>query len=159
MSRRQLTVALVLLALGLVVTGWSVVERIQADAAYHGVMVLIDWPWALAALPIVVAHTFELLTQNFDMISVSYFLGAEAIGIYFAALKTIALLAFVNFAVGAATANRVASLHAAGRTEEFEAQIQGAVNLAFWPTLVGAVAIVGLPWRHEDIETNIDPVP
>ena len=43
MSRRQLTVALVLLALGLVVTGWSVVERVQADAAYRGVMVLVDW--------------------------------------------------------------------------------------------------------------------
>ena len=98
--------------------------------------------WAMAALPIVLAQTFELLTQNFDMIAVSYFMGADATGIYFAALKTIALLAFVNFAVGGATANRVVSLHAAGRTAEFEAHIQGAVNLAFWPTLFGAIALV-----------------
>jgi O-antigen/teichoic acid export membrane protein len=72
--------------------------------ASSGERVATPVTWTLAALPIVAAHTFELLTQNFDMISVSYFLGAETTGIYFAALKTIAPLAFVNFAVGAAIA-------------------------------------------------------
>ena len=98
--------------------------------------------WLLASLPIVVAQTFELVTQNFDMIAVSYLLGPEATGVYFAALKTIALLAFVNFAIGAATANRVASLHAAGEYQELTRTLDSAVNLAFWPTLVGAVVIV-----------------
>lgn len=100
--------------------------------------------WLLMALPIVVTQTFELLTQNFDMIAVSYFLGPEATGVYFAALKTIALLAFINFAIGAATANRVASLHAAGENEALKDALDGAVNLAFWPTLLGALAIVVL---------------
>jgi len=93
----------------------------------------------LAALPIVMAQTFELVTQNAYMMAVSYFLGPEATGLYFAALKTIALLAFVNFAVGAATANRIASLEAAGQVEAFQDHVEGAVNLAFWPTLIGAV--------------------
>lgn len=53
-------------------------------------------------------------------------------GVYFAALKTIALLAFVNFAVGAAIANRLASYHAAGKRKELEEQLSAAVNLAFW---------------------------
>lgn len=97
--------------------------------------------WVLMSLPIVMAQTFELITQNFDMIAVSYFLGPEKTGIYFAALKTIALVAFVNFAVGAATANRVASLRATGQLVELRNVLDGAVNLAFWPTLLGAVVI------------------
>ncbi len=100
--------------------------------------------WVAAALHIAVAQTSELMIHNFGMIAVAYFLGAEATGVYLSALKTIALLAFVNFAVGAASANRVASLHAASRVEEFKAHIQGAVNLAFWPTLAGAITIVAL---------------
>ena len=91
-----------------------------------------------------IAQTFELITQNFDMIAVSYFLGPESTGIYFAALKTIALLAFVNFAVGAASANQIASLHAAGQTEEMRNALDGAINLAFWPTIFGAVILVAL---------------
>ncbi len=102
----------------------------------------VAWVWA--SLPIVLAQTFELTTQNFDIIAVSYFLGPENTGVYFAALKTIALLAFVRFAVGAATANRVASLHAAGEPEAFAGELQGAVNLTFWPTLIGAIVIVAL---------------
>lgn len=98
--------------------------------------------WVIASLPIVVAQTFELVTQNFDMIAVSYFLGPESTGIYFAALKTIALLAFVNFAVGAATANRIASLHANGEQHDLKNALDGAVNLAFWPTLAGAIVLV-----------------
>lgn len=100
--------------------------------------------WLLASLPIVVAHTFELVMQNFDMLAISYFLGPEETGIYFAALKTIALLAFVTFAVGAATANQVASLHAGNDREGLGDAIGGAINLAFWPTLLGALAIVVL---------------
>ena len=100
--------------------------------------------WVLLSLPIVFAQTFELITQNFDMIAVSYFLGPESTGIYFAALKTIALLAFVNFAVGAASANQIASLHAAGQTEEMRNALDGAINLAFWPTIFGAVILVAL---------------
>lgn len=98
--------------------------------------------WLFASLPIVVAQTFELITQNFDMIAVSYILGPEATGVYFAALKTIALLAFVNFAIGAATANRIASLHAAGERGELKNVLDGSINLAFWPTLFGALVIV-----------------
>jgi O-antigen/teichoic acid export membrane protein len=98
--------------------------------------------WLLASLPIVITQTFELITQNFDMIAVSYFLGPESTAVYFAALKTIALLAFVNFAIGAATANRLAGFHAEGQRKELEEQLSTAVNLAFWPTLLGAVTIV-----------------
>lgn len=98
--------------------------------------------WILASLPIVMAQTFELITQNFDMIAVSFFLGPESTGIYFAALKTIGLLAFVNFAIGAATANRIASLSTRGDRQAFVSALNGAINLAFWPTLLGACVLV-----------------
>ena len=140
-----MTMAIAASLLTILIQGLILLVRLtEIDAEPGNERIATPLVWVAAALPIVVAQTFELLTQNFDMIAVSYFLGAEATGIYFAALKTIALLAFVNFAVGAASANRVASLHAAGRHEEFQAHIQGAVNLAFWPTLFGAVAIVAL---------------
>ena len=100
------------------------------------------YAWIVAALPIVVMQTFELLTENFDLMAVSYFLGPAQTGLYFAALKTIALLAFVNFAVGAATANDIAAHYAAGRQEELQKSLSAAVNLAFWPTLLGAIVLV-----------------
>ncbi len=103
--------------------------------------------WIVASLPIVFAQTFELITQNFDMIAVSYFLGPESAGVYFAALKTITLLTYVNFAVGAATANRVAALHALESSKDLRSVMGGAVNLAFWPTLIGAGVLVSIaPW-------------
>lgn len=140
-----MTMAIGAALLTIAIQGLVLVVRLsEAGGSLRGERIATPLVWVGAALPIVVAQTFELLTQNFDLIAVSYFLGAEATGIYFAALKTIALLAFVNFAVGAASANRVASLHAAGHKEEFHAHIQGAVNLAFWPTLIGAIAIVAL---------------
>ncbi|MBU2533602.1 MAG: lipopolysaccharide biosynthesis protein [Alphaproteobacteria bacterium] len=113
-------------------------RRLGGEGGYSAT----PWTWLLASLPIVVAQAFDLITQNFDLIAVSYFLGPEAAGVYFAALKTIALLAYVNFAVGAATANKVASLHASGDRDELASALGGAVNLAFWPTLAGAILLV-----------------
>jgi O-antigen/teichoic acid export membrane protein len=140
-----LVMALAILASLLTVLAQSTVMLIRLKRlGVIGRMAGTPSKWILASLPIVMAQTFELITQNFDMIAVSYFLGPESTGIYFAALKTIALLAFVNFAVGAATANQIASLHVNGAAGEFRSALDGAVNLTFWPSLLGAVALVML---------------
>ena len=139
-------------ALAIAMAACLVTLSVQASAIAVRVIRIGGWggiqtsagPWLLAALPIVLTQTFELMTQNFDLIAVSYFLGAGSTAVYFAALKTIALLAFINFAVGAATANHVASLHAARKQAELATHVRGAINLAFWPTLAGAVVLVAV---------------
>lgn len=138
-----LTMSIAIMACLLTVIVQSTVLTLRlAKVAGRGPVVAQPRAWIIASSPIIVTQTFELLTQNFDLMAVSYFLGPENTGIYFAALKTIALLAFVNFAVGAATANNVASLHAAGRNEELGDLLNNATNLTFWPTLLGAAVLV-----------------
>ena len=138
------------MAMAMAIMACLVAVLMQAAVIVIGLKKIAGWGalsmtpgiWLYGALPIVVVQTFELIMQNFDMLAISYFLGAEATGIYFSALKTIALLTFVNFAVGAATANQVASLHANDQRVELGELISGAINLSFWPTLFGALVIV-----------------
>jgi O-antigen/teichoic acid export membrane protein len=138
-----LSMSIAILACFLTILAQSAVMLIRLRRIDRGDGILANpMTWLLASLPIVMTQTFELITQNFDMIAVSYFLGPESTGVYFAALKTIALLAFVNFAIGAATANRLASYHAEGKRKELEEQLSASINLAFWPTLLGAIALV-----------------
>lgn len=122
------------------------IARMQAMAPGRAVAVR-PRAWLVAALPVLVTEILELVVQNLDFLLIAGLLGSEAAGLYFAGLKTIALVAFINFAVGAASANEIALAGARGDRNVLERQIRAAVTLAFWPTLGLALIIVALsPW-------------
>jgi O-antigen/teichoic acid export membrane protein len=100
--------------------------------------------WLKTALPILMITGFDLVVQNTDVLFLSIYRSASDVGIYFAGLKTMSLIAFVHYAVASASANQFAALHARGATAELTSMAQETVRWTFWPSLVGAAIILVL---------------
>ncbi len=100
--------------------------------------------WLRAALPLLVVSFADLTLQNADVLILSAFLTPAEVGMYFAAAKTMSLISFVHYAVGSAVANRLSSLRAQGDEAGLVRLVQDAVAWTFWPSLIGAIAILAL---------------
>lgn len=100
--------------------------------------------WLKTSLPLLLVLGFELLLQNTDILVLSRYLEPSQVAIYFAALKTIGLVSFVHFAVGAAAANRFSALKTRGEGEQLAETVREAVRWTFWPSLAGAVVLLAL---------------
>ena len=100
--------------------------------------------WLKTALPILMITGFDLAVQNTDVMFLSIYWSASDVGIYFAGLKTMSLIAFVHYAVASASANQFAALAARGSREEIARLAQETVRWTFWPSAAGAVAILVL---------------
>ena len=103
--------------------------------------------WFATSLPICFIAGCELVLQNLDVLVVTRYSDAASVGIYFAALKSIGLVAFVNYAVGSALAGRLSALNARGDRHGVEQAVRDGARWAFWPSLFGAAAllIIGKP--------------
>lgn len=100
--------------------------------------------WVRTALPLLLVHGFELLLQNTDILVLSRYVDPSRVAVYFAALKIISLIAFVHFAVGAASAQRFSALNARGEGNELQRVVREAAKWTFWPSLAGAVVLLAL---------------
>ncbi len=103
--------------------------------------------WLGTALPIVLIAGFELLLQNTDLLVIARYLPPDQVGVYFAVLKTIGLVAFVHFAVGSALAHRFSALNARGDDRALRGLVSDAAQWTFWPSLAGAglLLLLGKP--------------
>jgi len=105
----------------------------------------VDAPrWAAMSLPMLIIAGSEMLLQYTDVLVVSAYLPPDQVGIYFASAKTMALILFVQYAVGSASANRFAAHHARGDTEALARSVRHAVRWTFWPSLICALIILAL---------------
>ena len=102
--------------------------------------------WLKVSLPILFINGSELMLQNTDVIVISHFMSPTDVAIYFAALKTMSLVSFVHFAVGAAVGNRFSSLKASGAEEELKSFVRQSVHWTFWPSLLGTMIILIMGW-------------
>jgi O-antigen/teichoic acid export membrane protein len=87
---------------------------------------------------------FDLVVQNIDVLMISLYMTPREVGIYFAGLKTMSLIAFVHYAVASASAHHFAALRERGDHKGLARLIQDTVTWTFWPSLVGAVLILAL---------------
>jgi len=98
--------------------------------------------WLRTSLPLLLFSSFIALLQNTDIIVLSRYMDPSQVAVYFAALKTISLVAFVHFAVGAAAANRFSALNALGKQGELQITVRDAVKWTFWPSLAGTIILL-----------------
>jgi len=91
--------------------------------------------WLKTALPIFMVESFYFLLSYTDILVLDYFVGPEDVAVYYAATKTLAMVAFVYFSVAAATAHRFSEYHATGEREKLEAFLHQSVRWVFWPSL------------------------
>jgi O-antigen/teichoic acid export membrane protein len=100
--------------------------------------------WLAASLPIFMVEGFYLLLTHADVLLLRQYRGPDEVALYYAAAKTLALVAFVSFSVAAATAHKFSEYHVAGNKEQLSAFLADSIRWTFWPSLAATVIILAL---------------
>lgn len=99
--------------------------------------------WIMVSLPIFLVEGFFFLITNMDVLMVGFFMEPKDTAVYFATVKTLALVHFVYFAVKAGVAQRYAQF-AHGETDKLAAFARDTAVWTFWPSLALAVFILAI---------------
>jgi O-antigen/teichoic acid export membrane protein len=104
--------------------------------------------WLATSIPIFLVESFYLLLTYTDILVLQAFRSPQEIAVYYAAAKTLALVAFVSFSVSAAVAHRFTEYHVAGDKERLAQFVTQSIKWTFWPSLGGTLVILalGLPF-------------
>lgn len=100
--------------------------------------------WFGVGMTLLAASAFSITLMQVDIIIVGALRGSRDAGIYAAASKTAALVAFVIMAVNAAAAPQFASLWAMGRVEDLQRLVTKLAGVIFWPSLAISAGIAAL---------------
>ena len=100
--------------------------------------------WVRASLPLLLVDGFYMLLANTDVLVLGRYHDPAEVAVYFAALKTLALVQFVSFAVSTASGHRFSQYHAAGDRARLEAFVRDAVKWTFWPSLAAALFVLAV---------------
>jgi len=98
--------------------------------------------WLAIALPILLVESFYMLLSYTDVLMLQQFRPSEEVGVYFAVVKTLALVSFVHYAMSATTAHRFAEYNALGDKDRLSAYVAHAINWTFWPSLLATIALL-----------------
>ena len=100
--------------------------------------------WLAVSLPILLVEGFYLLLSYTDVLVLQQFRSSEEVGIYFAVVKTLALVSFIHYAMAATTAHRFAEYNAQGDKERLSAYVTHAIQWTFWPSLAATLVLLAL---------------
>jgi O-antigen/teichoic acid export membrane protein len=98
--------------------------------------------WLATAFPIFMVESFYFLLTYTDILILEIYVDPDEVAVYYAATKILALVAFVYFAVSAATAHRFAEYHVAGERDKLERFLSDSIKWTFWPSLLGTVGLL-----------------
>jgi O-antigen/teichoic acid export membrane protein len=100
--------------------------------------------WLAISLPILLVEGFYLLLSYTDVLVLQQFRSSEEVGVYFAVVKTLALVSFIHYAMSATTAHRFAEYHALGDQARLSAYVSHAIKWTFWPSLAATILLLAL---------------
>jgi O-antigen/teichoic acid export membrane protein len=100
--------------------------------------------WLAISLPILLVESFYLLLSYTDILVLQQFRSSEEVGVYFAVVKTLALVSFIHYAMAATTAHRFAEYHATGDKARLSAYVAHAIKWTFWPSLAATMLLLAL---------------
>lgn len=98
--------------------------------------------WLATAAPIFVVEAFYLLLTYSDVIVLQQFRPPDEVAIYYAAAKSMALVAFIYFSVAQTLAHKFAEYHVAGDRRRLADFLVVAVRMTFWPSLASVLALL-----------------
>jgi O-antigen/teichoic acid export membrane protein len=98
--------------------------------------------WIAVAFPIFLVEGFFNLLTNVDILIVGQLRPPEEVAVYFATVKTLALVHFVYFAVRAATMQRFSQYYASGDRVRFEATVRDSLHWTFWPSVAAILVLL-----------------
>lgn len=144
-TNAETAVAAVGIALAVTTIGQTfVLNRRLAKAVPPGPKVSQPKAWLAVSLPILMVEGFYLLLTNVDILILQQFRSPDDVAVYYAAAKTLALIAFVHFAVSAAVAHRFSEYHSAGDRERLAAILADSIRWTFWGSLAACVVILAM---------------
>jgi O-antigen/teichoic acid export membrane protein len=100
--------------------------------------------WLAISLPILMVEGFYLLLSYTDVLVLQQFRSSQEVGVYFAVVKTLALVSFIHYAMSATTAHRFAEYHSTGDTARLSAYVAHAIKWTFWPSLAATILLLAL---------------
>src|SRR3984893_9117713 len=100
--------------------------------------------WLAVSLPILLVESFYLLLSYTDVLVLQQFRSSEEVGVYFAVVKTLALVSFIHYAMSATTAHRFAEYNALGDKARLATYVAHAINWTFWPSLAATIVLLAL---------------
>jgi O-antigen/teichoic acid export membrane protein len=100
--------------------------------------------WLAVSLPILLVESFYLLLSYTDVLVLQQFRPSDEVGVYFAVVKTLALVSFIHYAMSATTAHRFAEYNALGDKARLSAYVAYAINWTFWPSLAATAALLAV---------------
>src|SRR5882762_5815151 len=100
--------------------------------------------WLSVSLPILLVESFYLLLSYTDVLVLQQFRPSEEVGVYFAVVKTLALVSFIHYAMSATTAHRFAEYNALGDKARLSAYVAHAIKWTFWPSLAATLVLLAL---------------
>jgi len=119
-------------------------DRRLAAAVTPGPRAYAIHDWFKTSIPIFMVGSFYLLLTYTDILVLQQFRPPDEVAIYYAAAKTLALVAFVNFSVAAAATHKFTQYHVAGERAQLSTFFADAVRWTFWPSLAATVLILAL---------------
>lgn len=100
--------------------------------------------WLGISLPMMLVWGFYTLLTYTDVVMLQQFRPADDVAIYYAAARTLLLVTFVYFAVGAAVTHRFSAYHLAGDRAGLAAMVGNAVRWTFWPSLAATLVMLAI---------------
>ncbi len=98
--------------------------------------------WLKVSLPILLVEGFYMLLTYADIMVLERFVSPAEVAVYWAAVKTLALVAFVYFSVSAATAHRFSEYYISGDRGKLTALLSQAMRWTFLPSLAAVIGLV-----------------
>lgn len=100
--------------------------------------------WLATSVPIFLVEAFYLALTYTDVILLKQFRPAEEVAVYWAAVKTLALVAFIYFSVAAAAAHRFSEYHVAGDRQKLSEFLSASIRWTFFPSLAATIVVLAL---------------
>ncbi len=120
------------------------IDRRLAEKVTAGLRRIEPQVWLKASLPIFVVETFYLALTYTDIVLLKALAGPQEVAVYWAAVKTLALVAFIYFSVAAAAAHRFSEYHVAGDREKLAHFLSASIRWTFFPSLAATILILAL---------------
>jgi O-antigen/teichoic acid export membrane protein len=100
--------------------------------------------WLSTSAPIFVVEAFYLLLTYSDVIVLQQFRPANEVAIYYAAAKTLAMVAFIYYSVAQTIAHKFATYHVTGDRKRLAEFLRLGIRLTFWPSLAAILVFLAL---------------
>jgi O-antigen/teichoic acid export membrane protein len=98
--------------------------------------------WLATSLPIFVAESFYLLLTYVDILTLEHLGSPGDVGVYYAAVRLLALVAFVYFAISSATTHKFTEYHVTGDSKRLASFFAETIRWTFWPSLAMCAAML-----------------